>query len=182
MPTFSAEKTTYPYVYLHEASYYSLQEAKAEEEGSFFKLMGSMLFSTFCIEGYINFLGEKKIPSWNQIERNLGRDGRLRKLLQILGMNPNMTRRPFKTYTELFVFRDALVHSRVAHFTITGSLRSTRQRPPKPLPEWEKLINRQTAQRFFDDTTRIIRMMNRKAGHDRDPFATPWVGQWEIKP
>lgn len=182
MPTFKTERTTYPYVYLHNASYYSLQEAIAEEEGSFFKFMGSMLFASFCIEGYLNFLGESKISRWKQKERKLGRDGRLNELLQILGMSPNMTRRPFKTYNELFEFRDALVHSRVVKTNITGSLISTTQRPPKPLPEWEKLINQQTAQKFFDDSSRIIQMMNQKAGYDRDPFATPWVGKWEINP
>ena len=182
MPTFSAESTTYPYIYLQEASYFSLEKVKAEEEGSFFKLMGSMLFSAFCMEGYINFLGEKEIPRWNKIERNLGRDGRLSKLLLKIGMNPCISRRPFKTYTELFVFRDSLVHSRVTQLAITGSLRSPGQRLPKPLPEWETLINQKTAQRFIDDTTRIIKMMHKAAGYNRDPFATHRVGQWEIKP
>jgi len=182
MPTFNTERTTYPYVYLHEASYYSLQEAITEEQGSFFKFMGSMLFASFSMEGYINFLGEKKVSGWRQKERKLGRAGRLSVLLQVLGMSPSMARRPFKTYKELFDFRDALVHSRVVTTNLVSSLISTEQHPPKPLPEWEQLINQQTAQRFFDDSSRIIRIMNQKAGHDRDPFTTPWVGQWEIKP
>ena len=182
MPTFNTQSTTYTYVFLHEASYYALQEAIAEEDGSFFKLMGSMLFTTFCMEGYLNFLGEKKISGWGHKERKLGRDGRLQELLQVLGMSPNMTRRPFKTYRELFTFRDALVHSRVINTTMTGTLRNMAQRPPKPLSEWERLINQQTAQRFFDDASRIIRTMNQKAGYVQDPFATPWVSQWEIKP
>jgi len=182
MPTFNAQSTTYTYVFLHEASYYSLQEAIAEKEGGFFKFMSSMLFSTFSMEGYLNFLGENKIPDWYKKERRLGGEGRLQTLLQVLVMNPSMARRPFKTYRELFAFRDALVHSRVINTTLTGTLRSTAQRPPKPLSEWEKLVNHKTAQRFFDDSSRIIRMMNKKAGYARDPFATPWVNQWEIKP
>lgn len=181
MPTFNSQSTTYTYVFLHEASYYSLQEAIVEKEGSFFKFMSSMLFSTFSVEGYFNFLGENKIPGWYKKERKLGRDGRLQTLLEALDMHPNLSRRPFKTYRELFTFRDELVHSRVINTALTGTLRSTAQRPPKALSEWEKLINQKTAQRFFDDSSRIIRMMNQKAGFTRDPFATPWVSQWEIK-
>ncbi len=182
MPTFKAQRTTYPYVYLHEASYYSLQEAIENEKGSFFKLMNSMLSATFSMEGYLNFVGEKKISDWNKKERQLGREGRLKVLLQELGMHPNMSERPFQTYNELFIFRDALVHSRVADLTLTGSLEDYEEHPPKPLPEWEKLINLQSAQRFFDDTSQMIRLMHKKAGFERDAFATPWVGQWEIKP
>jgi hypothetical protein len=182
MPTFNTKRTTYPYVYLHEASYYSLQEAIAEEEGSFFKFMSSMLFASFCTEGYINYLGENKVLGWRQKERKLGRDGRLDLLLQLLDMSPSMTRRPFKTYKELFEFRDALVHSRVVTTKLTGSLVSTAERPPKPLPGWEEVINQQTAQRFFDDSSQMIRVLNQKAGYDRDPFATPWIGEWEIEP
>lgn len=173
MPTFNSQSTTYTYVFLHEASYYSLQDAIAKEEGSFFKLMSSMLFSTFCIEGYLNFPGENIISGWRQKERKLGRDGRLQELLQVLVIKPNIDRRPFKTYKELFTFHDELVHSRVINTTMTGTPRSTAQRPPKPLSEWEKLINQKTAQRFFDDSSHIIRTMNQKAGFDRDPFATP---------
>jgi len=182
MPTFDTERTTYPYVYLHEASYYSLQEAIAEKDGSFFRFMGSMLFASFSMEGYINFIGEKKVLSWRQKERKLGRDGRLNLLLQLLDMNPSITRRPFKTYKELFDFRDALVHSRVVTTSLTGTLTRMTQRPPKALPEWEKLINQRTAQRFFDDWSQMIRMMNQKAGYDRDPFATPWTSGWKIEP
>jgi hypothetical protein len=182
MPTFNAQSTTYTYVFLHEASYYSLQEAIVEKEGSFFKFMSSMLFSSFAIEGYLNFLGEKKISAWYQKERRLGRDRRLQTLLQALGMKPNLGRRPFKTYNELFAFRDALVHSRVFDTIITGTLESTMQLPPKPLSEWEKLINQKTAQRFFDDSNRIICLMHRKTGFKQSPFATPWISQWEIKP
>lgn len=181
MSTFSVERTTYTYIYLYEASFYSLQEAKLEEEGIFFKLMGSMLFSAFCEEGYLNFLGEQKISNWTRRERKLGRAGRLSELLKILGMKPNISKRPFKTYRELFAFRDTLVHSRLTETAITGSPKSMRQRPPKPLPEWEKLITLQSAQRLFDDTTQIIRMMNKKAGYSRDPFAFPWTVQWNIK-
>ena len=141
-----------------------------------------MLFSSFCMEGFINFLGERKIADWGKKERKLGRDGRLNALLKVLGMNPSLEQRPFKTYSELFEFRDSLVHSRVTTTKMTGALMDISQRPPKPLPEWERLINQRTAQRFFDDTKKMIQVMSQKAGHDRDPFATPWVGQWEIKP
>lgn len=182
MPTFESQGTTYTYVFLHEASCYSLQEGIAEEEGSFFKFMSSILFFTFCMDGYLCFLGQRKIPDWNKKERRLGQDGRLQELLQVLGMKPSMARRPFKIHKDLFVFRNALVHSRVINTTLTGTQKSMTKRPPKALSKWEKLANQKTAQRFFDDSSRIVRMMNQKAGYTRDPFATPWVGQWEIKP
>jgi hypothetical protein len=182
MAKFNAQSTTYTYIFLHEGSYYSLQEAIALEEGSFFRYMSSMLFSTFCLEGYLYFLGERYIPSWSRKERKMGQDGRLQALLQALEMQPDMSERPFNTYKEMFDFRNALVHSRVIKTTATGTLESMTQRPPKPLSEWEKLLNRETAKRFFDDSTQIIRMMHMKAGFAEDPFATPWVSQWEINP
>ncbi len=97
-------------------------------------------------------------------------------------MSPNLTRRPFKTYEEVFVFRDKLVHSRVAKLTATGSLTSTKQCPPRPLAEWEKIVTLSTAQRFFADTNKMILLMNKKAGYSDNPFATPWKAQWEVRP
>jgi hypothetical protein len=152
------------------------------EEGSFFRFMSSMLFSTFCVEGYLYFIGERFIPGWSRKERRMGQDGRLQAVLRALDMAPDMGERPFKTYKEMFEFRNALVHSRVITTTITGTLESMSQRPPKPLSEWEKLINQETAQRFFDDSSQIIRIMHEKAGFAEDPFATPWKSQWEVKP
>jgi hypothetical protein len=182
MPTFTAKRTVYPYVILHEASYYSLEEAKTEETGRFFKLMSSMLFSSFCIEGYLNFLGNSTIPDWSRKERRLGRDGRLKIILQHLHMRPNMAHRPFKTYAEVFVFRDALVHSHVVELTATGSLKSTERRPPRPLAKWEKIVTLSAAQRYFDDTNKVILTMHRNAGYSDDPFATPWKAKWEVSP
>ncbi len=57
MPKYKAKRTVFPYVLLYDAAYYSLQEANQIQVGSFFKLMALMLFSTFCLEGYINYLG-----------------------------------------------------------------------------------------------------------------------------
>ncbi len=60
-------------------------------------------------------------------------------------------------------------------------MKSKQKRPPYPLSTWEQSIDGKTAQRFLDDTKKIIIRLHEKTGLKKNPFSTPWVAEWEIQ-
>ncbi len=62
-----ASKTIYTYSYLYFASLEALVQAQNTEVGSFYTCMTAELFSAFCLEAYLNHLGNQKLPFWESV-------------------------------------------------------------------------------------------------------------------
>ena len=179
---FHSQRRVIPYVYLRQASLHALDLARSDEAGRFFNLIASMLFTAFCIEGYLNFLGRIEIHNWEKIERRIGRKGRLRKLCDKLSINLDFRRNPYFTYLRIFEFRDLLVHSRVVRITSTGIQEDMVSTPFYPKAKWEKLVSIKNAEKFFDLSAEMIRLLHTKGGFPEDPFDSAWNAQWQIEP
>ena len=53
-----AEKTVNTFAHLRAASWFALQETKQNEKGRFYNCMISQLFFAFCLEAYLNHVGQ----------------------------------------------------------------------------------------------------------------------------
>ncbi len=62
----STERTIYTYNYLHQAADWSLEQAHKNEEGRFYNCMSSIILSAFCIEAYLNHVGQEILPYWDE--------------------------------------------------------------------------------------------------------------------
>jgi hypothetical protein len=77
-------------------------------------VMGSMTFSAFALEALINISGEQLIPNWKHFESAKP----IAKIILIsteLGQDVDFSREPFQTISEIFKFRNTIVHSKQSH-------------------------------------------------------------------
>lgn len=88
-----------------------LRKSKEDEKGSNYTIMGSLLLSAFTFEAYLNHVGEKKIRHWAEIEF-IRVMKKYRVICKEFEIAPDFSKRPYKTLTELFKFRNAIAHGR----------------------------------------------------------------------
>ena len=182
MPKVSTERTIYTYAYLSLAAWSEIQEAQGSLEGSFFNCLSAMLLSAFTLEAYLNHIGPMYVPDWWKKERKLGRAGRLSTICQKLRFKPNMSRRPFKSYVDIFQFRDTLVHGRTLHIATHRETRRMVHTPKYPKAAWEKQVTLERAKTYHQDTASMIRRLHKLASFSEDPFTTAWKASWESRP
>jgi len=161
-----ASTTVYPFNYYRAAARTLLEEARENPEGSTFKFLAAMLFSAFALESYLNHLGGLRCKGWDVCERRLGPKEKLVLVAAHIGAKPDLGRRPFQTFGELFKFRDLSVHARVSSTTVTGLWAED-----KPDSEsiflrtnWTEQITLDKAERFFEDTRAMLDWLYRESG------------------
>src|SRR3546814_2806489 len=78
--------------------------------------MGALLLLAFTVEAYLNHLGEKSIPFWNEIDSIRVLD-KLTVICKQIGIAPNMSCRPFQRIAPLFKLRKSVAHGQTKIIT-----------------------------------------------------------------
>lgn len=79
-------------------------------------VLGSMTFSAFALEALANISGEQLIPQWKHFESAKP----IAKIILIsttLNQDVDFSREPFQTISEIFKFRNTIVHSKQFHYS-----------------------------------------------------------------
>lgn len=170
-----SSKTINTFMYLKKASHLLLKEAKENPEGCAYKYMTSMLTSAFFLEAYLNHLGRKIIDldQWDKWERKSS-FYKLKSLVDQINCLIDETSRPFKTFQEIFEFRNLLVHGKTAEYTVNGVQQLDVEEPiskqineaewKSQKPNWKAMIEQETAEKFFEDATKMIEILHAQAG------------------
>lgn len=116
----SAKRTTitveqFTFVWLFQGAASEFEEAVSVKEGLFYNCMFSIVFSAFCIEAYLNQIGEKLFRNWAEFERQSHKK-KLKKIAELLAFNPDFSSLPFKSYDEIFGFRNLIAHAKPGEF------------------------------------------------------------------
>lgn len=167
----------HPHTMLFRASLDMLEKAKqtSTDKDRFNYCLASMLFSAFCLEGFLNYVGYQKLDSWKHVEK-LSPEQKLFLLCEVIDYSLDKGRRPFQTFGEIFGFRNGVAHPKPELLESThwmdwqssfeGKL------PPKPdaKARWLSLCTIETANRFLEDTREIAEVLCRIAGIVGGPF------------
>ncbi len=103
-----------------------------------------VVFIAFSIESYLNSLGARAIPFWDEMER-LPWKSKMNALHAAAGREPNWGQEPLQFATEVFKLRDKLAHGKPER--VLGPKLPDRAEPKKMAlgdvlqPEWYKSIN-----------------------------------------
>lgn len=180
--TVKADRTIYSYVVLQDVAEYELEMAKNTEEGRFYNCLTAMLYSAFCLEAYLNHLGNLEMPNWNKVERKSPME-KLNLLVEKRSYSPNFNERPFKTFGEIFEFRKKIVHGKTEHLK-TEEIRDgeVSGKPPMLMTLWEGLTTLEMATCFVEDSASMISKLHPIFGFTTNPFWTQWKTSWELKP
>ncbi|HEV2694414.1 MAG TPA: hypothetical protein VG347_16090 [Verrucomicrobiae bacterium] len=87
-----------------------LRLSEEEKKGCFYQWMGSLLLCAFAYEGYLNFLGRKLFPSWEDFERQMSWQSKTKLIADHISLKLNEGAEPFQAVKQLFKFRDQIAH------------------------------------------------------------------------
>lgn len=153
---------------LSHANRVLLENAKRQNDGYFYEIMCCIVVAAFKHEAFINHLGFKLLPNWNELERKRHSD-KQDAILTKLGLTIDRSRRPFQTLRDLFHARDELAHGKpqlLTHDSVVESGSREQMRRRKPLTKWESICTLEFAQRACDDTEEIAELLWKSAGFD----------------
>lgn len=109
----SVDTERYPHTLFNTGAWALIDEIEEDIAGHGFAYLGSILFSAFMIEAYLNYLGSLKLESsWSQVERALSPEAKLRLLAGMIGLHLDFGKPPFQTFKELFKLRNAISHAK----------------------------------------------------------------------
>ena len=168
----STERSVNTYSYLRIACQHALELANKSEEGRLYNCMTAMLFSAFCIEAYLNHLGNQKVDYWHVLKKKLSPEEKLNIISKIIGCEVDYGKRPFQSFTEIFRFRNMLVHAESEYLTVEEEQSLSPDEFPKlPQGKWESEVNLAKAKRFVEDTETLLTKLHMLSG-ERLPFGS----------
>lgn len=166
------EKTTYTYAYLRSISYLAYKRAKETKEGRFNNCIIAMMFSAFCVEAYLNHVGQKKIKFWAEVDKCSPKQ-KVAIIAIMLKHEIDWGKAPFQTFCDIFRFRNKLVHGRTHHVIVEEmQFLEEEDSPASALVDWEREITLENAERYLKDVKEIIELLHAKAGFKGDALST----------
>ena len=111
----------------------------AEEKGSFYPLLASVVFGYFSFEAYLNTALREVDPATWKIERKFfstgtyqGTIGKYKYLAELANLTIDASRRPFQTVKKVSEARDFLAHAKVEEFDLIVPAETLDEFKPHP--------------------------------------------------
>jgi len=174
----SSERSVHTYGYLHSASQWALEQAEGNEEGSFYNCMSSIILSAFCIEAYLNHIGSKLLPYWDEdIKKDLNVKNKFKIICHHFNLAPDYSRRPFQSLKDIIKYRNLMAHAITEKVPYQGiQMVRDDERAQYPKPWWEKHTNLKVTKRWLNDTESMITEIHKAAGEGDIPFVILSIG------
>jgi len=167
----SVEHSVHTYAYLHTAAEWALEQAEGNEEGGLrrlFNCMSSIILSAFCIEAYLNHIGSKFLPYWDdEVKKGLSINNKFKIICHHFNLSPDYSRRPFHSLREIIKYRNLMAHAITEKISLQVAQVARLKRANYPQTWWGEHTNLKTAKRWLKDTESMITEINKAAG-ERD--------------
>ena len=170
----------FPHTHLWTGAWGMIEQAKKEVEGSHYMYLASMLFSAFCLEAYLNYLGGQKVEFWQDIEKKLSVKEKRDLLCKLVDFKVDTGKRPFQTFKMIFDFRNDVAHAKPEILHGEGQLVRRGDEPQMPETKFD-MVTLKNAQRFYDDTLAMIEELHKHLGLERSafPFENYRMSGWD---
>jgi hypothetical protein len=169
-------RDVHTYCELWSAAYSLLLQGRSEEEGSYYQFMGSLVFTAFSLEAFLNHIGPKLFMSWSDHER-LGPREKLDLVACRVGVKVNYGQRPWQIMKKLFEFRNDVAHGKSVKVLKKDTIPLKRYQPgPVDLARtrWEEFCTHKNAERAREDVERMVHALNEASGLREHPFIGGW--------
>ena len=138
--------------------------------------MASLIFTAFMMEAYLNHIGQRIFVCWDDLEQ-LSPRKKLNVIAEKLGVEKDEGKRPYRTLSELFKFRNSVAHGKPVPPISDSQIRLVDDTLDKYMHEflrtpWEKYCTSENAKRALEDMEAIIKELHKAAGiTDKFPFS-----------
>jgi hypothetical protein len=169
------EREVNTYAEMWHTSLCLLEKGQEDQEGCFHQWMGSLVFTAFTLEAYLNHIGPNVITCWNDVER-IGPKEKLNIIAELLKVDINYGSRPWQVMKHLFGFRNDLAHGKSKVITTNEIMPAHKYSDAhlgKPVQtEWEKYCTLKNAQEAREDVEKIVRSLHAAGKFENDyPFS-----------
>lgn len=171
----SKERQVNTYAEMWHASHVILEKADKDPEGSFYQVMASLIFTAFMMEAYLNHIGRRIFKCWGNLEW-LSPSSKLNLIAEKLGVEKDEGKRPYRTFSELFKFRNSVAHGKSVLLKSDNQILLVDDTSDSFMREflktrWEKYCTSESAKRALEDIETIIRELHDATGVTDDfPF------------
>ncbi len=88
-----------------------LKHGKENQVGSYHQFLGSIVFTAFTLEAFLNHVGNAIFESWSDLER-LSPKGKINIICEKLEIEPNFGETPWRIAPEIFGIRNKVAHGK----------------------------------------------------------------------
>jgi hypothetical protein len=148
-----------------------LERGQEQERASFHQFMGSLVFTAFTLEAYLNWLGDKLFPHWKYLERLNPRE-KLEVISSQLKVKIDFGARPWQVMKDLFNFRNDIAHGKPENLA-TDTVKQVGDDFDETMGQadqtkWEKFCTRENAERAREDVAKMLETLH-SAAQLKDP-------------
>jgi hypothetical protein len=158
---FRLKRIVHPHIALEKLAHDCLGMAEAASgKVQMYWCVAAMTFAALSVETFLNVVGDSCIKHWDDIEWSAPKS-KLAIIENVFRFETKRDDRPFKTFNELFSFRNLIVHAKPESLTIDFVENHDYAVPVStsgqtPSPKWEKCATIENARTFVGDATEII--------------------------
>jgi hypothetical protein len=154
------------------ASHVMIYKAEKDEEGSYYQLMASLVFTAFTLEAYLNHIGKRIFICWDDLEQ-LSPQKKINIIAEKLRVEKDDGKRPFQTVKKLFKFRNDVAHGKDVFLESDEEIWITNSRLGEYMlkclkAEWEGYCTSDNAKRAREDVESIIQKFHEASNINDD--------------
>lgn len=170
------------YVEMWSTSWAMLKVGSENAEGSYYQFMGSLVFTAFSFEAFLNHVGADIFPdrTWKCIER-ANVDDKLAAVSEKLGVVVDRGRRPWSILKDLFRYRNDIAHGKSIknHSKVDIiAMDDLNALAVEFLPtRWEEFVSAENARRAREDVEGMVTELVEKWGKDGE---FPFIGGHQL--
>lgn len=141
-----------------------LEMTNEVKQGQYHLVMGSLVFTAFALEAFLNHAGEKVFSCWKDLER-LSPKEKLNVVSEKIGLRINYGVRPWQLMNELFQFRNDIAHGknvnleRLEEKSLTSYGIDPSLQHYNAETRWEKYCTKENAERARSEVRAIIELI-----------------------
>ena len=152
------------FAYNYKASTFFLKNAESSEEGSYYNILSSILFSALTLEAYVNHQGSIDINNWKDWDKKKKPTikQKLEKFSEFNNFKIDYNANPYSVIDILFEIRNIVSHGQT--ITIKKKVRKAQNNSKAALKDLETMLEKQCtiekAKKFNKKTKKIIESLN----------------------
>ena len=135
-----------------------LQLGIENPKGSYHQLLGSIVFTAFTLEAFLNHVGEALFKSWADLEK-LTRRGKINVIAEKLGLEVDFGTMPWQVVPEIFGVRNKIAHGK-------NELLQDERMGEILWASWQNYATRENAERARDKVEEICKTISAKTEFD----------------
>lgn len=178
----SGEITFNTFCYMYTGAKQMFKQANECEQGKLYYIISSITYCAFTLEAYFNHLGNERNSEWHAIERKISKIEKFKLFCNSLGIEFDLSKRPYKTMVDVFSYRDKMAHGKTTTDVINESVEGDVDDLNSFAvgPDWFLYSTIENAEVAIFDTKNIVTELHKAAGITIDPFLVASSGIYSI--